>query len=144
MIQGGAQLITFCPRGSVFQTLRIFLPTKPKIDFRTPMCGERTGKRAICRHPLLPESLFSSEALGASRTLALEKIGGAGPEQGPGDSDQADEKSFHRASFPGAYRVPVAASVLIDASAASGSAPRPLSRLKNIGTRTCSTPSSPK
>src|SRR5215211_3113860 len=42
------------------------------------------------------------------------------------------------------HRALVAASVLIDANAASGSAPRPLSRLTNIGTRTCSTPFSPK
>ena len=79
VIQVSAQLITLCPRRPVLRTLRIFVPAKPQIDHRTPMRREGTSKRAVRRHSLLPESLFSSETLSTSRILALEEVGGGRP-----------------------------------------------------------------
>ena len=78
VVKGGTEPVAFLPRGAVARIVRAGAAPEPQIDHCPPVIGDRTGERPVDGHPLLAETLLTSEPFGAFDGLPLEEVGGGG------------------------------------------------------------------
>ena len=85
----GTQTVTFDAGRRVVLSGCIPLVIKPQGYEPSLEFGHGTGERAAGIHLFVPESFAALECLGALGGAALEEIGGEGPQQGRGNTNEA-------------------------------------------------------
>src|SRR5450631_13906 len=98
--RGGAQAVTLDAGREVVASGCISLVMEPQGNEPSLELSHSAGESAAGTGLLVPEPLAALEGLGALRGTALEEIGGEGPQQGRGDTDETSEESVHADSRP--------------------------------------------